>query len=62
MTGWKPRQLLKVVDFCYNIDKDAPDHFKFLKEIGKFPEELQKEDMNDEQLNMYTEVVEKYKQ
>ena len=39
--------MMKLEDFCYMIDSQAPDHFKFLKEVGKLPESLQrKEDMD----------------
>ena len=54
--------MLKITDFCYNIDSEAPDHFKFLQEVGKLPQELKSRDaMNEQQWDVYTDCVNKFK-
>ena len=53
--------LLTLVDFCYKIDREAVDQFQYLKNISKFDSELKKEDMNEEQMKIYEDQVEKYK-
>ena len=31
MTGWQPKPMYKLEDFCFMIDKEAPDIFNNLK-------------------------------
>ena len=58
MTGWEPHKLYKIQDFCYNIDKQRPDHFEFLKETGKLPADLEnKEDMELWQRDIYENYI-----
>ena len=50
--------MLKLVDFCYQLDKEAPDHFEFLKETGKLSGDLNKlSDMNESQSNIYYNYI-----
>ena len=42
--------MMNIDDFCFNIDKEAPDVFAYLKSVNKLPEDLEKkEDMDTAQ-------------
>ena len=54
--------MFKIEDFCYNIDLGKPNHFEFLKEVGKLPPDLEmKEDMDEKQRKIYEDYVSNYK-
>ncbi len=54
--------MINITDFCYNIDKEAPDAFAYLKSMDKLPEDLEKkEDMDREQKAIYNEYIRLHK-
>ena len=61
MTNWRPYKMMKLTDFCYQIDSEAPNHFEIFKETGKLPAELEKiEDMTLEQKKFYDNYLASY--
>ena len=53
--------MMKLTDFCYQIDSEAPNHFEIFKETGKLPAELEKiEDMTLEQKKFYDNYLASY--
>ena len=54
--------MVKIEDFCYAIDLEAPNHFELLKNKGKLPVELEtKEGMDEKQQVIYNDYVNQYK-
>ena len=61
-TRWKPKNIKKVEDFFYELDKTKPDHFQILKDRGTIRDNLSSpEDMNESERQKFDEYTIRFK-